>query len=116
MHVLYDRARATPSGHRDVDPTSVAGVLGRVRVVDVREPDEILGELGHIPGSENVPLSTVPAASLTWDKGQEIVVVCRSGGRSGRIAASLATIGFGRVMNMVGGMLAWNEAGLPVVR
>jgi rhodanese-related sulfurtransferase len=42
--------------------------------------------------------------------------VCRSGGRSGRVAAYLASEGFTRVMNMVGGMLSWNAARLPVER
>jgi rhodanese-related sulfurtransferase len=42
--------------------------------------------------------------------------VCRSGGRSARAAALLASVGFRRPMNMVGGMLAWNEARLAVER
>jgi sulfur-carrier protein adenylyltransferase/sulfurtransferase len=116
MHVLYDHAKANPSGYRDIDPTNVARVVGKVRIVDVREPHELTGELGHIAGIESVPLSSVEHAAGAWDKEQELVVVCRSGGRSGRAAAYLASIGFARVMNMVGGMLAWNDAKLPVER
>jgi rhodanese-related sulfurtransferase len=113
---LYGRARANPAGHHDVDPVSVARVVRKVRLVDVREPEELVGELGHVAGVDNVPLAIVEAASRAWDKDQELVLVCRSGSRSGRAAAYLASIGFKRVMNMVGGMLSWNAAKLPVER
>jgi rhodanese-related sulfurtransferase len=43
-----------------------------------------------------------------------MVMICRSGNRSGRAAQALASIGFSRVMNLTGGMLAWNAAGLPI--
>ena len=55
-------------------------------------------------------------ASIRWDADAEIVLICRSGARSGRAAGSLARAGFTRVMNMTGGMLAWNAAQLPVER
>ena len=87
-----------------------------VTIVDVREPHELTGELGHIPGAEHVPLASVESAARTWDREQEIVLVCRSGARSGRAAAALSSAGFARAMNMVGGMRAWNEAKLPVER
>jgi rhodanese-related sulfurtransferase len=59
---------------------------------------------------------TVEHVAKAWDRNQEIVVVCRSGGRSGRAAAALAAMGFKHIINMSGGMLAWNAAGLPVER
>lgn len=116
MHVLYDHAVTNPSGYRDIDPASVAHAAGRVRLVDVREPHELTGDLGRVAGVENVPLAAVESAARAWDKEQELVLVCRSGGRSGRAAAYLASAGFTRVMNMIGGMLAWNDAKLPVQR
>lgn len=102
--------------YRDILPTELATLPRPIRIVDVREPDELVGELGHIHGVEAVPLATVASAAERWRKDDEIVMVCRSGGRSGRAAALLATMGFRHVMNMVGGMLAWNEAHLPVER
>lgn len=116
MNVLYREAIPHEAGYRDIDPARVAAALGKVRVVDVREPAELTGELGHAPGIEPVPLATVEGAAGTWDKEQEIVLVCRSGARSGRAAALLTSMGFRHVMNMVGGMIAWNAAGLPVER
>ncbi len=112
----YESAQANPGGYRDVPPTQVAAFGPEIRIVDVREPHEFTGELGHIRGAELVPLATLDAAAKSWPMDDEVVLVCRSGGRSGRAAAALATMGFRRVMNMVGGMLAWNEARLPVDR
>lgn len=89
---------------------------GRPRIVDVRETAELTSELGHIEGIEHVPLATVPAAAARWSRDEEIVVVCRSSGRSGQAAQHLAQQGFKNIHNMVGGMLAWNAAALPVRR
>lgn len=114
--VLFDRASMNPAGYRDIDPRTVSHVVGEVRLIDVREPAELTSELGHVAGVENVPLGVIESASRAWNKEQEIVLVCRSGGRSGRAAAYLSSVGFKRAMNMVGGMLAWNDAKLPVTR
>lgn len=116
MTILYEDAAPNPGGHRDVAPTTVAGAGGKVRLVDVREPAEYTGELGHAPGSELVPLATLESASETWDREQEIVMICRSGARSGRAAAQLTAMGFRHVMNMTGGMIRWNEEKLAVER
>ncbi len=113
---LYDNASDHPGGYREVDPILVAQSRGKVRVVDVREPPEFTGDLGHAPGAELVPLGALESAARTWDKEQQIVLVCRSGGRSARASALLARMGFRRPMNVVGGMLAWNQARLVVER
>jgi rhodanese-related sulfurtransferase len=109
----------TQASWTDVTPNDLHRRLGaapRPRVVDVREPDELAGELGHIEGIEHVPLAELPAACATWSRDDEIVVLCRSSGRSGKAAAHLAAQGFTRVHNLIGGMQAWNAAALPVVR
>ncbi len=116
MNALYESGATNPAGYRDVLPAQVAARRDDVHVVDVREPHELTGELGHILGVEHVPLATVEVAAQSWSKDEAIVLVCRSGARSGRAAGALAKMGFRRVMNMAGGMLAWNEAKLPVER
>ncbi len=113
---LYDDARPNPAGHRDVSVAQVSLPLAGVRVVDVREPHEYTGELGHIAGTELVPMHAVLAHAPAWDKAQELLLVCRSGGRSGNIAQVLTRLGFSKVMNLEGGMLAWNAAGRGVGR
>lgn len=79
-------------------------------VLDVREPAEYAD--GHIPGSRHIPLGSLPARCAELSKDQEIVVVCRSGGRSSAAAQQLLEAGF-KAINMTGGMLAWRG---PVAR
>lgn len=115
-YALFDSARALPDGTREIHPQGLASAPAgrRRRLVDVREEHEFTGELGRIAGSKLVPLATVTRESMSWDHGDEIVLICRSGGRSGFAARELKALGFPRVINLVGGMLAWNEAKLPV--
>lgn len=81
-----------------------------VRLVDVREPNEFDGPLGHIANSELVPLATVPTAVGGWDREAPVALICRSGGRSGKAAFQMLAMGFRRVASMRGGMMAVNEA------
>jgi rhodanese-related sulfurtransferase len=91
---------------------------GPPSILDVREQEEYCDELGHLCGSRLIPLKTLPskAGELEDLKGSEIVVVCRAGVRSSTAAAILTGLGFEHVSNLKGGMLEWNEAGLPVER
>lgn len=116
-HALFDSSPASPGGlFRDVEPHALAPHLGSLHVVDVREPDEFVGELGHILGADLVPLGTVDGAAKAWDRAADVVVVCRSGKRSTEAARKLVALGFQRVMNLRGGMMGWDAAALPVVR
>lgn len=112
----FEHGQSVPGGYRDVSPAATAAAGAAVRLVDVREPHEYTGDLGHVPGSELVPLATLSAAARAWDRRRDVILICRSGARSGRAAQALVAAGFARVMNMAGGMLAYNAAGLPVAR
>jgi glyoxylase-like metal-dependent hydrolase (beta-lactamase superfamily II)/rhodanese-related sulfurtransferase len=101
--------RRSAVGAPHVDPDWVAATLGKFRVIDVRQPEEFEGELGHIEGAELVPLATVEAAMKGWDRSEPLVLICRSSGRSDRAALLLEAAGFQRVASMVGGMNLWNE-------
>lgn len=85
-------------------------------LLDVREPDEWIGELGHVRGAKLIPLVELPAraAELEAWKHEQVVVLCRSGVRSTTAAAILTGLGFEHVSNLKGGMVDWNDAGLPV--
>jgi rhodanese-related sulfurtransferase len=86
------------------------------RLIDVREPNEWIAELGHIDGAELMPLGTVEA-SVAKLKGEtrEIISICRSGMRAGKAATFWASQGFA-VRVLTGGMVAWNEAKLPITK
>lgn len=113
---FHDLTTPHPGGFRDVAPEVLHRHAGSLDLVDVRETAELDGELGHIAGIRHVPLATVTEAARHWDRTRPVVVVCRSGGRSSRAAEALISLGFRHVYNMTGGMLAWNEKGLPVTR
>ena len=75
-----------------------------VNIIDVRETDEVAA--GKIPGAVNIPLGLVEFRMNELDKSKEYVMVCRSGGRSGRASQFLESQGY-KVINMAGGMLDW---------
>jgi rhodanese-related sulfurtransferase len=87
-------------------------------LLDVREPEEFVGELGHIRGALLVPLDALERRlpKLAGYVERDVVVVCRAGARSASAGAILRKAGFRRVINLEGGMLAWVAARLPVQR
>lgn len=115
-HDLETHGFAQPGGFYDLDVGAAAEHLAEVELIDVREPDEFTGPLGHVAGARLVPLGTVPSALAGLDKGKAYLMICKSGGRSGRAAAWMKQNGFQRVFNLAGGMMAWNGSGLPVER
>ncbi|MBL8684010.1 MAG: MBL fold metallo-hydrolase [Myxococcales bacterium] len=98
-----------PAGIPEVAPEWVLAAPKGVKIVDVREPNEFDGPLGHIAKSTLVPLATVAAEARGWDREAPIVLVCRSGGRSGKAAIELLRMGFRRVASMRGGMTLVQE-------
>jgi phage shock protein E len=84
------------------------------RVIDVREPFEF--NEGHVQGAILVPLGTVAARAGEFPKDEPIYVFCRSGNRSLQAAQTLVEAGYSDVRNVEGGIIAWVNAGLPVVR
>ena len=87
-----------------------AEVADGVAILDVRELDE--WEAGHIPGALHIPLGQLTARVGELPPG-EVVVVCRSGGRSGQAVAWLNESGR-QTVNLEGGMQSWSVAGRPI--
>jgi len=111
----FNTAEENPhvAGVLDIAPTELWENKDNVRIIDVRQPEEYTGELGHVPGSELMVLGTLPEALPDQSKEQTIVFVCRSGGRSAQASAFAKAQGFESVYNMKGGMLFWNDLKLP---
>ena len=106
--------RYTYAGINEIDPEWVAEHADEVQIVDVREPDEFTGPLGHVPGARLIPLSHLARRAETLRSDRPVVAVCRSGGRSGQAVVLLEKAGFTKVANLSGGMLSWNQQRLPV--
>ncbi|MEQ8697308.1 MAG: MBL fold metallo-hydrolase [Bauldia litoralis] len=104
----------TFAGIWEVQPRWVEEHADALTIVDVREPDEYDGPMGHIAGAVLVPLGTLAdkAGSLPGEK--PIVTVCRAGGRSAQATQILRKAGFDRVANLAGGMLRWRAQQIPV--
>jgi adenylyltransferase/sulfurtransferase len=77
-----------------------------VQLIDVREPYEY--QIAQI-GGKLIPQNDVPQRLAEIDREREVVVHCRSGARSQRIAEFLKQSGYPRVANVAGGILAWSD-------
>ncbi|PZS26255.1 MAG: rhodanese-like domain-containing protein [Pseudonocardiales bacterium] len=97
----------------DITPADAARLVdaGEAVLLDVREDDEWAA--GHATAATHVPLGRLRADSVP--AGSTVVAVCRSGARSDQAAVALRGTGFD-ARNLTGGMNAWKQAGLPVLR
>ncbi len=77
-----------------------------LQLIDVREPYEF--QIAQI-GGKLIPQNDVPQRLAEIDRDREVVVHCRSGARSQRIAEFLKQNGYTRVANLAGGILAWSD-------
>lgn len=84
---------------------------GALVLLDVRERAE--WRSGHPPRSQNIPLSSLDTSKLRADR--RYAAICHTGARSRVAVARLRSSGFDAV-NVKGGMIAWERAGLPVAR
>lgn len=80
-------------------------------ILDVRQPEEY--RAGHIKGAKLIPLNELGARLNELPDDQDILCVCRTGARSGMAASQLASAGY-RAINLSGGMVGWQRAGLAV--
>lgn len=80
-------------------------------ILDVRQPDEFRD--GHIGGAKLIPLNELPTRIDELPKDREIICVCRSGARSSAAVGQLGRAGY-TAINLQGGMIAWQQAGLPI--
>ncbi|MES1981748.1 MAG: rhodanese-like domain-containing protein [Pseudomonadota bacterium] len=86
---------------------------GSICLVDVRTDAEIAQ--GYIQGAIKLPLHLLPARLQELDKSARLVFYCKMGGRSAQAAAFAAAQGFNDVYNLQGGVVAWAQAGAPLV-
>jgi rhodanese-related sulfurtransferase len=111
-----DLVAAAKQHIREVSPDEASGLLGRIAILDVREPTE--ASAGTLPGAINIPRGV-----LEFQIGQhpdfkdaresEILVYCLSGGRSALAVEALHKLGYTQAVSLAGGYKAWTEAGLP---
>jgi sulfur dioxygenase len=110
-HLRYSFA-----GLWEIDPHGLeeASAQAPLQVLDVREPDEFSGPLGHIQGAVLIPLGQLAERSGELGHDRPIVAVCRAGSRSAQAVTILQQAGFKDIANLTGGMLRWRAEGHPV--
>ena len=106
--------RAT--GGPSVSPSQATQLINRedALMVDVRDPGEF--GAGHILGAKNLPLSGIASGAelAAKRKDRPLIVYCDTGNRAAKAVAALKTQGYSKVLNLSGGLGAWQQAGLPV--
>lgn len=84
----------------------------RILLIDVREAHEF--KAGHVPGAVNMPLSALTPGAVPKPADKTVVVMCRSGNRSGKAATMLAAAGRDDVVNYSGSMIEWTAKAGPI--
>lgn len=102
------------AGIWEIQPQWLEEHAREVQIVDVREPDEFTGPLGHIPGASLIPLGELAMRAGELSRERPVVAVCRAGGRSAQATVILQQAGFKDVANLAGGMLRWRAEGCAV--
>src|ERR1700735_1540772 len=97
----------------DYTPQQVAEFLaqGDIELIDVRQPEERAA--GHIAGDRFIELAQLASEVDTIDRDRPVVFYCRSGSRSAMATEAFRGAGFD-AHNMLGGLLDWHAAGLPL--
>jgi glyoxylase-like metal-dependent hydrolase (beta-lactamase superfamily II) len=104
----------TFAGVWEIAPQTLEEHVAHTQIVDVREPAEFIGPLGHIEGAKLIPLGELQSRAGELARERPIVTVCRAGSRSAQAYNILRQAGFTRIANLSGGMLRWRAEGLGV--
>lgn len=102
----------TFAGIWEIQPSALEEIAPAVQILDVREPSEFGGPLGHINGAQLIPLGELADRAKELAPDRPVVAVCRSGARSAQACVILQRAGFKDLANLAGGMLRWRADGI----
>lgn len=116
--LLWPMLQRTPAGAVLVSVTEAVLMMNRAKplILDVREVSEFAQ--GHIAGARNVPVAELDSrlTELTKFKDKPVLVVCQSGVRAKTACTLLKAQQFSQLHQLQGGLNAWVEAKMPVVK
>ena len=114
--VIFNEMKIATQRFASLTPAGAVQLMNNedVVVVDVREPSETAG--GKIAKAIQIPFSSLQArvGELDKHKGKNLLIYCKTGARSGSACKELGKAGFDKVHSLSGGILAWQEAHLPI--
>jgi sulfur dioxygenase len=108
--------RQTYAGLFEIEADWVTEHMNEVLLLDVRLDEEMDERLGRIKEATHLPLNELKQRMNEIPQDRPVITVCHAGMRSGQATVLLRQGGFTRVANMRGGMLMWQQLGLPVIR
>ncbi len=115
MLIANEVSRVTRK-HKEITPSEATRMLSHEEplLLDVREIDEF--RAGYLMGAKHIPLGqlTDKLDQIEAWKDKPVIIYCRSGNRSGVACGQLAKLGFTKLHNLAGGILAWQHENLPV--
>ncbi len=115
--------KGSPAGGQFILPGQLKAMIDSgkpLTILDVRNPDEYVGPLGHIAESGNLPLPEIESRireigeALADNKNDTLVIVCRTHNRSPKAAALFRKAGFSDIKVLKGGLVQWNAENHPV--
>jgi len=103
----HDHEEGSAGANWDITAPELAERVkhNHLKLLDVREPHEL--EISALPDARNIPLGQLAARLSELDSAEEMVIFCKSGGRSARGLELLVSAGFKKVKNLKGGINAW---------
>jgi len=114
--ILFTEFRRLTQKFDNIGPAAAISLINHEDTVllDVREQNEVND--GMLNDAIHIPLSAMGKRVTELDKfkDQSVLVYCRSGNRSGSVCRTLNNRGFEKVFNLSGGIMAWQDAHLPV--
>lgn len=115
VFVLASCNGQTQKNSKLIDPVAFKKEIAatpNAQILDVRTPEEYASE--HLQNAQNVNWLNADFVANTskYDKSKPVFVYCKSGGRSHKAAEKLAELGFTNIIELEGGILKWNAAGL----
>lgn len=116
MEYQFKQKSANPNFDHvfDVTAEEVNSNAQNLTLIDVRQPEEYTGELGHVQNAQLIVLGEIPNQIKNIPTDKPIVFICRSGMRSAQASAYAQSLGIQNTYNMLGGMLQWNKLSLPI--
>ncbi|MDF2154732.1 rhodanese-like domain-containing protein [Vibrio sp. CAU 1672] len=117
--LIINIVKSATAAYKEIDVNQMTHLINRENgvVLDIRTKDEF--KKGHITDSVHILPSEIKAgnvASLENHKSDPIIVVCKTGQTAQESANLLAKAGFANVNLLKNGLVAWNEANLPLIR
>jgi hydroxyacylglutathione hydrolase len=115
MSEIFEKVTLNGDGVPEVSPQELHEKMAQVKMIDVRRPEEFVGELGHIEGAELVTLQTDLEQHLEkLNPSETYVFICRSGARSSTATEMAIGKGLVKSFNLYGGMIRWNALDFPI--